>query len=127
MQGVHQDAKKFINVILLIRSLLFRDLFSLNKSMIWNLGKFSSKRALGGLLGFFPCKRKINKKGIGTSVHYIPVHKLKNYLAKNMVEIETKSLKSVYQDKEGKFLFLDNEDFEKKQPYNQRILGKKTL
>ena len=36
-----------------------------------------------------------------------------------MVEIETKILKSVYQDKEGKFHFLDNEDFEKdkKQPY----------
>ena len=27
---------------------------------------------------------------------YIPVHKLKNYIAKNMVEIETKILKSVY-------------------------------
>jgi hypothetical protein len=44
-----------------------------------------------------------------------------------MVEIETKILKSVYQDKEGKFLFLDNEDFEKKQPFKQRILSKKTL
>lgn len=55
------------------------------------------------------------------------MHKLKNYVNKSMVEIETKILKSVYQDKEGKFIFLDNEDFEQTQPFKQRIISKKTL
>ena len=48
-------------------------------------------------------------------------------MSKNLVDIETKILKAVYQDSDGNFVFLDNEDFEVKQPYQQRILSKKQL
>ena len=49
---------------------------------------------------------------------YIPIHKMKNYLTKNLVEIETQILKSLFIGPDGNFVFLDNEDFEKKQKFS---------
>ena len=62
MQGAHHEAKKFISMILPFKSLFEITPESSNKPMMLNSGKFLYSSALGGLLGSFPCNKKIRQK-----------------------------------------------------------------
>ena len=62
IQGEHHEAKKFINVILSLISLLLNIILLFVKLIDIKSGISSLSNALGGLLGFFCCKRNIIKK-----------------------------------------------------------------